>query len=165
LAIARSKHPAGRFFAGDMSAFDLPGRYDAVLCLFSSIGYLRTLDEITSVLRCFRRHLEPGGIIIVEPWLAPGVIDPARVGRNVADANGTRIVRTSTIELDGRISRVLFEYEITDASGTRRAHEVHDLSLFTTDELQTAFREAELEARHDPVGLFMNRGLFLARVA
>ena len=36
--IAEQKHPAGQFFAADMSDFHLSRRYDAVLCLFSSIG-------------------------------------------------------------------------------------------------------------------------------
>src|SRR5262249_1845430 len=39
--LARLKHPAGRFFEGDMASFHLAQQYDAVLCLFSSIGYLR----------------------------------------------------------------------------------------------------------------------------
>src|SRR5436190_4742179 len=38
--MARQKHPAGSFFEADMSRFDLSRKYDAVLCLFSSIGYV-----------------------------------------------------------------------------------------------------------------------------
>src|SRR5213592_4685830 len=45
--IAARKHSAGRFFEGDMADFHLSHRYDAILCLFSSIGYLRSLDRIT----------------------------------------------------------------------------------------------------------------------
>jgi len=30
--IARHKHPSGRFFEADMAGFDLPDRYDAILC-------------------------------------------------------------------------------------------------------------------------------------
>src|SRR5687767_13265326 len=52
--IAEHKHPAGQFFAGDMSDFHLSRRYDAVLCLFSSIGYLKTLDRVSRALACFR---------------------------------------------------------------------------------------------------------------
>jgi dTDP-3-amino-3,4,6-trideoxy-alpha-D-glucopyranose N,N-dimethyltransferase len=60
--IAQAKLPAGRVFEGDMSDFRLPGRYDAVACLFSSIGYLRTMDRVAAALRCFREHLEDGGV-------------------------------------------------------------------------------------------------------
>jgi len=164
LQISRTKNPTCRFFLGDMSAFDLPDRYDAVVCLFSSIGYLLTLDRVVTALGCFRRHLAPGGIVVVEPWFPPGVIDPQRVGRNEAEADGVRIVRTSRIEVDGRVSRVRFDYEISDASGTRHAEEVHELGLFSAEEILASFREAGLDGKHDPVGLFMNRGLFFAKL-
>ena len=164
LRIARTKNPTCRFFLGDMSAFDLPDRYDAVICLFSSIGYLRTLDRLMSALRCFRRHLAPGGIVVVEPWFSPGFLDPTRIGRNEAEIGGERIVRTNRVEIEGRVSRLLFDYEITGASGTRHAEEIHELGLFTTEEILTSFRAAGLDAKHDPVGLSMNRGLYVAKL-
>jgi SAM-dependent methyltransferase len=164
LQIARTKNPTCRFFFGDMSAFDLPDRYDAVLCLFSSIGYLLTLERLVTALRCFRRHLAPGGIVVVEPWLEPAAVDPNRLGRDEADVDGVRVVRTSRIEVDGRVSRVRLDYEISDATGTRHAHELHELGLFTAAEILASFREAGLDAQHDPVGLRMNRGLFVAKI-
>jgi SAM-dependent methyltransferase len=164
LRIARSKNPTCRFFLGDMGAFDLPDRYDAVLCLFSSIGYLLTLEGLVAALRCFRRHLSPGGIVVVEPWLEAGAIDPARLGRDEAEVDGVRVVRTSRIQVDGRVSRVHLDYEVTDASGTRHAEEIHELGLFTAAEILACFREAGLDASHDPVGLRMNRGLFVAKL-
>jgi SAM-dependent methyltransferase len=162
--IAREKHPAGRFFEADMSDFHLSHRYDAVLCLFSSIGYLQTLDRVTRALTCFREHLAPGGVIVIEPWFAPGGLDPERVSRQDGEANGVRVSRVSRVEIEGRLSRLRFDYEITDGMGTRRVSEVHELGLFTTAELMRTFREAELDADHDPKGL-TDRGLFVAKVA
>jgi SAM-dependent methyltransferase len=162
--IARQKHPAGRFVEADMSDFHLSNRYDAVLCLFSSIGYLRTLDRVARALTCFREHLAPGGLVVVEPWRAPGGLDPERVTHNTGEGNGVRVTRVSRVEVEGRLSRLLFDYEITDGMGTRRASEVHELGLFTTAEMLEAFHNAGLDADHDPKGL-TDRGLFVARVA
>jgi len=162
--MAQQKHPAGRFFEGDMSGFQLPRRYDAVLCLFSSIGYLQTLDRVSSAINCFREHLAPGGVIMIEPWFGPGVLDPARVTQQVGEGNGVRVSRVTRVEVDGRFSRLCFDYEITDATGTRHASEVHHLGLFSTEELMRTFREAGLEADYDPKGL-SDRGLFVATVA
>jgi SAM-dependent methyltransferase len=162
--IARQKHPAGRFFEADMSDFHLPHRYDAVTCLFSSIGYLRTLDLVVRALNCFREHLAPGGVIVVEPWFGPGSLDEGRVARDTGEANGVRVTRVSRVEVEGRLSRLYFDYEITDATGTRSASEIHELGLFTTSELLEAFGHAGLEARHDPKGL-TDRGLIWARIA
>lgn len=162
--IARQKHPSGRFYEADMSQFQLPYRYDAVMCLFSSIGYLRTLDRVDQALTCFREHLAPGGIVVVEPWFAPGVLEHGRVALNTGDAAGIRVTRSSRVEVAGRLSRLHFDYEITDESGTRRASEVHELGLFTSAELLEAFRRAGLEANYDPQW-FTDRGLYLARTA
>jgi SAM-dependent methyltransferase len=162
LAIAQRKHPAGRFFEADMSDFHLPHRYDVLLCLFSSIGYLTTLERVTQALVCFREHLSAGGIVVLEPWFAPGVLDTTRVTTTTGEAPGIRVTRTARIDVDGRLSRLLFDYEIADSRGTRRVSEIHELALYTTSELLQAFRDAGLEARFDEKGLFDNRGLYVA---
>src|SRR5512132_504382 len=101
--IAEQKHPAGKFFTGEMSDFHLSRRYDAVLCLFSSIGYLKTLDRVSRALACFREHLAPSGILLVEPWFPPGVLDPKRIATNAGEANGVRVTRVSRVEIEGAI--------------------------------------------------------------
>lgn len=161
VGIAAQKHPAGQFFAADMSDFHLSGRYDAVLCLFGSIGYLKTLDRVGRALACFREHLAPGGTIIIEPWFEPGTLDPARVFRHAGEGNGVRVSRVSRMEIEGRISRIHFEYEIADATGTRRSSEVHELGLFTRAELLRTFQGIGLQVDHDPKGL-TDRGLYVA---
>jgi len=162
VAIARAKHPVGRFHVADMTDFHVPERYDAVICLFSSIGYVRTLDRVEAALRCFREHLAPRGVIVVEPWFPPGVLDTTRTFRNSGEANGVRVERAAHNEIEGRLSRLHFDYEITDPSGTRHITEVHVLGLFTTEEMLEAFRRAGLEVEHDEKGL-TGRGLFVGR--
>jgi len=162
VSIARQKHPAGRFFEADMSDFHLPQRYDAVLSLFSSIGYLKTLERVTAALRCFREHLAGGGFILVEPWFPPGVLKPGHLSVKTAEANGVKVTRTSRVEVEDRVSRILFEYEIDDQGTNRHASEVHELGLLTTDEMISAFQSAGLQVTHDPKGL-TDRGMFVAR--
>lgn len=162
--IAEAKHPAGRFFVADMSDFHLPHRYDAVLCLFSSIGYVRTLDRVRRALTSFREHLAPGGVALVEPWFPPGILDTTRLFTHVGEANGVRVTRNARTEVDGTLSRLLFDYEIEENGEMRRVSEVHELGLFTTEEMMHACREAGLDVEHDPEGL-IGRGLFIARSA
>jgi SAM-dependent methyltransferase len=160
--IAAGKHPAGRFFEADMSDFHLPHRYDAVVCLFSSIGYLCTLDRVRRALICFREHLAAGGVVVVEPWLRPGVLDPTRVQTHTGEAQGVRVSRTARVEVEGTLSRLRFDYEIDKNGVTRRVSEVHELGLFATGELLQTFQAAELDVEHDTEGL-TGRGLFIAR--
>ena len=160
--IAQQKLPQRRFVVADMTAFQMEARYDAVLCLFSSIGYLKTLDRVEDALGCFADHLVPGGVMLVEPWFQPGMLTPGRVVRNTREAKGVRVSRTSRVEVEGRLSRLHFDYEITEGDTTRHAHEVHELGLFTSSEMIDTFRRAGLSVRHDPVGL-TDRGLYVAR--
>ncbi len=164
IRIARDKHPAGTFVVADMAEFHLGRTYDVVLCLFSSIGYVRTLERVESTLRCFREHLADGGVVLVEPWFPPGFMTDGFVMRNEGADDALRIVRNARTEIDGRISRLHFEYEITNAQGTRHTREVHELGLFTVEEQLAAFEAAGLQARFDPAG-FCDRGLFVARPA
>ncbi len=45
LEMARRRCPAVTFHAADMQNFDLKRSYDVVACLFSSIGYLKTVND------------------------------------------------------------------------------------------------------------------------
>ena len=108
--MAREKHRSGTFFEGDMSAFSLDRRYDVILCLFSSIGYLVTLERTRLALECFRRHLEEDGVLLVEPWFPPGGLEDGRVFRQSGTHLGQVVERVSRNEIDGRVSRLWFNY-------------------------------------------------------
>ena len=162
--IARAKHPSGRFYEADMADFDLGRHYDAVLCLFSSIGYLRTLAQVRRALECFRKHIADDGVVIVEPWFTPDAMQPGYTNTRTVETQGLRIVRVSHTELDGRLSRLRFDYEIEGPDGSRRASEVHELGLFTTDEMLRSFEAVGLVAEYDSRGLY-GRGLYVAKAA
>ena len=164
LRIAQAKNPTGRFLQADMSDFHLPGRYDVILCLFSSIGYLKTLDRMERALRCFRKHLEGHGVVIVEPWFPPGEMRTGAHSDRTGEGPGVRVRRVGTTEVEGRLSRLRFEYTIETADGTRHAREVHELGLFTVDEMLAAFAAAGLSAEHQPAGP-AGRGLYIGRIA
>ena len=163
LAVARSKVPAAQFFEGDMTTFALGRKYDAVMCMFSSIGYVRTLERVAAVLKCFRDHTNAGGVIVVEPWLPPGTLRLGAGDVKHGEAKGVRVARTSHVAVKGRLSTLTFDYEITDAAGTRHSREVHELGLFTPGEMLSSFEAAGLDVTLDPNGP-MGRGLYTARV-
>jgi SAM-dependent methyltransferase len=162
LAVARAKHPDGTFVHADMSDFTLDARYDAITCLFSSIGYLVTAARTRLALACFRHHLNPGGVVIVEPWFRPGELEDGRVFHLTGSRAGEPVERVSRNEIAGRVSRLYFDYRIETPDGVRTASEVHELGLFTNAEMAALFDAAGLRAEFDPVGL-SGRGLWRAR--
>ncbi len=160
--IARTKHPEGRFFCGDMRDFHLSARYDAVISLFSSIGYVVTTGALASTLACFAEHLAEGGIVVVEPWFEPGTLTDGYVMTHSAEGEGVRVVRRSRTEIIGRTSRLHFTYEVGTAEGVKTLHEEHELGLFTVDEMRAGFDAAGLVVAYDAAGL-TGRGLYVAR--
>ena len=162
--LAQAKLPTSRVWVGDMADFDVPARYEVILCLFSSIGYVRTLDRVTATLRCFRRHLEPEGLILVEPWFTPDHWTPGRVYVQATEANDVHVVRMSHSTVEGRVSKLVFHYLVGDAGGIRSEVESHELGLFTQEEMTACFEAAGLpDVSFDEDGL-TGRGLYAARV-
>jgi len=162
--IARTKNPAGRFTVADMAAFRFERQYDAVLCLGSSIGYLRDLAVVRQTFECFRAHLNATGVVIVEPWFSPGVLESGYRSTRTVETPAVRVVREQTTEVIDRLSRLRFDYTIETQGQTRYASELHELSLFTVAELLATFAAAGLDAHHDEYGL-NGRGLYIAKIA
>lgn len=162
VAVAAGKLGAGRVYRGDMTSFELPARYDVILCLFSSIGYVRTLDNVRRTLECFRRHLAPDGVVILEPWLAPDAVTPGRVTVHSSDRDGIAVVRMSYMSVEGSMSRLHFEYLIGRPTGIGRLTEIHEMGLFTVEEMLACFAGAGFAASWEPEGL-TGRGLYTGR--
>ena len=161
LAVARERLPEVSFHEGDMADFDLGKRFDAVVCLFSSIGYVRTEERLRSAIASMAGHLERGGVLVVEPWLSPDVWLDRHVGAVFVDEPELKIARMNIAQREGNISIVEFEYLVGTPDGIERFTERHELGLFTVEEYLEAFRGAGLEAEHDPEGP-MGRGLYVA---
>lgn len=53
-------------WVGDMSAFRLVAEVDAAICLYDSINYCRTEEELAAVFACVHEVLRPGGIFIFD---------------------------------------------------------------------------------------------------
>lgn len=164
VAIAREKLPDASVVLGDMTRFSLDKKYDVVQCLYSSIGYVLTLERVVQTLTRFRAHLADGGLVLVEPWFAPGALEHGHISIRTAEADELAVCRMGRTEIDGRVSRLHVEYLVGTPARIEHLRESHELGLFTIEEMLRCFRAADLEVRYDPVGPY-DRGLFVARAA
>jgi trans-aconitate methyltransferase len=162
VAIAAAKLPRGRVAQADMRAFALGRRYDVVQCLFSSIGYVLTPDDAIATLACFRDHLAPGGVVLVEPWFEPATYRTSVVHMLTVNQPELKLSRINVSRVEGDVSILDFHYLIGTPDGVRHERETHRLLLVPHATMATWFDAAGLDASFDPIGP-SGRGLFVAR--
>lgn len=149
---------------GDMRDFDLGIQYDAVLCLFGMIGHLEDVDDMVEALICMRKHLNPNGVLLLEPWLTPDLATNRYLRADSAKRVGLEVQRMNFTRVVGNKSILSVHYLIGDHNGVRHVQELRELTLFTEDEYREALKRAGfgdvvLEA-YGPQG----RGLYIAQV-
>ena len=131
--------------AGDMRDFRLARTFGAVTCLFSAIGYAQSVSELHQTLDCLAAHLEPGGVLLLEPWFTPSqwISGPADIG--VAADGHRHLTRTCLARRTGTTSTLTMHYVLGDTgTGIRRWTEEHHLTLFTNEQYQHAIEQAGL---------------------
>ncbi len=163
IEIASTKNPDGDYICADMTDFDLSRTYDIVLCLFSSIGYVKTIDNVIKTLLCFKKHLSEDGIIVIEPWFVPAAWNPdGRVHMLTGETAEGKICRMNISEQKDSLSILNFHYLIGTGNGVEYFTELHELGLFSLEEIKEAFNTVELSVKYDKDGL-TGRGLYIAR--
>jgi ubiquinone/menaquinone biosynthesis C-methylase UbiE len=161
--VATGKNPEGKYVCADMMSFHISKRYDAVLCLFSSIGYLKTIENVVTALDNFERHLATDGIVVVEPWFEPEAWKPdGTVHMLTGETPEGKICRMNISERAGSLSVLNFNYLVGTRSGVEYFTEHHELGLFSVEQMKRAFESAGLKAEYSEEGL-TGRGLYLAR--
>lgn len=165
LNVAASRLPNVPLHRGDMRDFQLGRSFDAVTCLFSSIGYVQTLDGLGQAIETMSRHLAADGVLVVEPWFSPSTFDPTHVARPiVVDRPDLQAVRMNGSRVEDGRSFLDFHYLIARPGSFEHLTETHVLGLFTDEDYRSAFAAAGLTAEHDPEGL-IGRGLWIGQRA
>jgi len=65
-ALARAAGIPLAVVEADMRDFDLPARFDLAITMLNSLCHLLTLDDLLQHLAAVARHVEPGGLYIME---------------------------------------------------------------------------------------------------
>ncbi|HWP46803.1 MAG TPA: class I SAM-dependent methyltransferase [Candidatus Limnocylindrales bacterium] len=103
----------------DMRALNLPDDpFDAVICLFDSMGYVATNEALKQVLEGVYNHLRPNGLFVFEFWHAAAMLrsyDPVRIRRwSIPGGELLRISETN-LKYPQQLSQVTYTvYELRD---------------------------------------------------
>ena len=162
LEIARGRLSHTPLHQADMVSFSLGRHFDAVTCLFSSVGYLTSVGSLERALSRMAAHLRPGGLLLVEPWFDPEEWSDGHIGALFVDESHLKAARMNVGSSEGRKSILDFHYLVARGTGIEHFTESHTLYLFTHAEYNQALARAGLEVSYDAEGL-EGRGLYLGR--
>jgi ubiquinone/menaquinone biosynthesis C-methylase UbiE len=151
LAHARERAPKIDFVAQDMCELDLgDARFDAVTCLFDSIGYPQTSERVIAALAAAGRHLGAGGALAVEFLHASAMLlhaAPVRVRRWDTE-DGGELLRVSETRIDVPRQVMDVKYELVELKpdGTyERWSERQANRFFSVDEMSALMGAAGLD--------------------
>lgn len=148
LNLAVRRLPGVPLQMGDMRDFDLSRTFDAVVCMFTAIGYLPTLPDMRRAVQSMARHLEPGGVLVVEPWWFPDDFLDGYVAGDLGSDEERTVARISHSTRQGRTTRMEVRFLVGDAEGITEFTEVDLLTLFTLEEYLAAFADAGCPAEY-----------------
>lgn len=66
LAVAAAKLPGVPLVRGDMTAFGLDTRFDAVICVFDTLNHLPRFEQWLAMFARVREHLADGGLFVFD---------------------------------------------------------------------------------------------------
>lgn len=161
IAQARIRLPATRLHLGDMRAFSTGRTYDAVTCMFSSIGYMPSTADLDAAIGAMAAHLTPGGVMVIEPWYFPERFLPGYVARDLARREDRVVVRVSHSIREGDHVPIIAHYLVASPEhGVHHFTDVHRMRLFTREQYEGAFDRAGCSVDYVSGGRF-SCGLFV----
>lgn len=146
LDVARRQHPQLAIVEADMRTMDVGRTFDAVVCLFSSIGYMTTRPDLETALTVMRRHLASGGVIVIDPWFDPETYTPGHISADVFRGDGIMVSRSSYGDVDDGVSVLEMDHVVVQEN-IGRAHfvEQHRMGLFYEAEYREILESLGLE--------------------
>lgn len=163
VALARARCPELEIDPGDMLDFALPERFEAVVCLFGAIAYVRTPERLQQAIETMASHLAQPGVLVVEPFHSKQTWNLRTLHGVFVDKPDLKLARMSQSRQVGNLAILDFHYLVsTLRGGVERHFERHELGLFDESDYREAFEAARLtfESRDEPA---FRRGLYLGK--
>ncbi len=162
LDVARQKFPHTSFIEANMVTMNLSHQFDVVVCLFSSIGYVKTYDNLQRTLAAFSAHVKPGGVTIIEPFVEPDKYTVGVPHALTVDTPDLKISRMNVSERDGDLAILDFYFQIATPQGVQQFRDKHELGLFVIEHFKQNMAEVGFtDVAFLPDGLMKDRGLYV----
>ena len=163
--LAKAKLPGVGLFLADMTDFTLSAPADGLLCLFSSIGYVHPEQRLRAAAACFARAVRRGGVVIIEPWIAPENYKDNTCSMHTYDGADMKLCRTAISRREGEYSVIDFHWLAADCHtlAVDSFSERHVLWMCSHSLMMKVLDDAGFDCRFEENGLMKGRGLIIGR--
>ena len=145
LAVAGDAVAGVPLVRADMRSFQLDRTFDAVVCLFSAVGYLSDPGELDRAVERMAQHLTPGGVLVVDGWVRPDAwLEPGAVSALAATRDDVALARVTRTSRSGTKTLLEMHHLVATSAGVEHLVDRHEMTLFTADEYEHAFAAAGL---------------------
>ncbi len=142
---ARHRLPTDFFVEGDMRTFCLHRTFDAVSCLFSSVGYMGSDRDLNEAVSTMASHLRPGGVFVMDGWVRPEAWEEdAPISLQTAADEILTVARMSRSRREGATTYLEMHHLIGSAQGIDHAVDTHVLTLFDASQYVASLQIAGL---------------------
>lgn len=161
VSLAQEKCPGVEFVIADMRAFDLGRRFDAIVSLFSGVGYLVEESDLRKAVRTMAEHLNPGGVLMLEGWVEVSQWLGASVSADSYELDDLAVARVTRSGADGMRSWFTCRYTVATDEGIDTIDEHHVMRLADPEEFASAYGEVGLSFERMPNLLREGRAVYV----
>ncbi len=162
LKIARKNAKGVTFKEADMKSLRLGKEFDVIVCLLSSIGYVKTAASLEKTIRNFSKHLKNGGLALIEPSHANSAYVKGEPRLTTYDGKDAKIARINYTNF--RQATAVLNMHILIAERGKDAKyfvDKHELGLFGINSTLRIMKAAGLKSKYLKNGLMTGRELFV----
>jgi ubiquinone/menaquinone biosynthesis C-methylase UbiE len=162
LKIARKNAKGVTFKEADMKTLRLGKQFDVIICLLSSIGYVKTAANLEKTIRNFSKHLKKGGLALIEPSHAKSVYVSGEPRITTYNGKDARIARVNFTKIRQATAVLNMHILIADRGKDAKYFvDRHELGLFGVNNTLRIMKAAGLKSKYLKNGLMPGRELFV----
>jgi len=126
---------------GDMRNFTLPEQVDAVICLYDSINYALSEEELIQVFNCVHNVLVPDGLFIFDVTTERNIVKHFHLQTFAGNEEKFSYIWKNIYSHRDKICRTTLTFFLRDNDHYRRYIELHLQKIFEVDEIKKALEQ------------------------
>lgn len=163
LDLAREKFPDISFHIGNLIDFQLETDFDAMICMYGSIGFVKTVDNLRASMKRIATHLRHNGLALITPWSTLEDFQDLIVV-DAADHPDLKIARMEQVRLkEPKIVEVTFHHLLGKNNDVIYHKQSMEIGLFSREEYISAMTDAGLKVVEEYTGTDVRGGAYIGK--